>query len=99
MDTGAELFSRLNTWCKDHRHGVRNRKQWKQMAYGAAEDIHRDLVASGFPPLSNGLLRRAASHADWWWWKQNSRSAYGRARSHHDKGNPVKPTVLDEGIK
>lgn len=99
MDTGAELFSRLNEWCKEHRHGVRSRKQWKTMAYGAAEGIHHELVASGFAPLSPDLLRRAASHADWWWWKQNSRSAYGRARSRHGTGNPVKPTVLDDGIE
>ena len=99
MDTGAELFGRLNTWCKDHRHGVRSRKQWKYMTYGAAEDIHQELVASGFAPLSADLLRRAASHADWWWWKQNSRSPYGRAHSRHDKGNPVKPTALDDGIE
>ena len=98
MDTGAELFARLNAWCKDHRHGVRSRRLWKNMAYGAAEDIHRELVASGFAPLGEDLLRRTASHADWWWWKQNSHSAYGRARSRQGKGNPLKPTVLDGGI-
>ncbi|MBV1779070.1 hypothetical protein KRR55_08095 [Paeniglutamicibacter sp. ABSL32-1] len=98
MDTGTELFSRLSEWCKEHRHSVRIRKQWKNMAYGAAEEIHRELVVRGFTPLSERRLRRIAANADWWWWKQNSRSSYGRARSRHDKGNPVKPTVLDTGI-
>lgn len=98
MDTGAELFGRLSAWCKDHRHGVRSRKQWKNMAYGAAEDIHQEMIAMGFAPLSENHLRRIAANADVWWWKQNSRSAYGRAHSRHGKGNPVKPTVLDTGI-
>ena len=98
MDTGSELFVRLSAWCKEHRFGVRNRNQWKDMVLGAAVDIHQELIQSGSPPLGESHLYRIASNAEQWWWKQNSHSAYGRARSSHGKGNPLKPTVLDSGI-
>lgn len=99
MDTGAELHRRLNGWCKEHRYGVRSRKQWKNLAYGAAHNIHQDLLDLGFAPLSDSHLRRIATNAEQWWWKQNSRSAYGRARARHGEGNPLKPTALDDSIE
>lgn len=98
MDTGTEMFGRLSTWCKDHRHGVRSRNQWDHMVRGAAADIHRDLLKAGFAPLGEVRVEKITSDAEQWWWKQNAHSPYGRARSVHGKGNPVKPTALDEGI-
>lgn len=68
------------------------------MSFGAAEDIHKELVVRGFAPLSADQLRRMSSHGGWWW-KQNSRRPYERAHSRHIKGNSVKSTVLDDGIE
>lgn len=99
MGTGPELQKRLNAWCKEHRHGVRSRKQWNSMVQGAAEEIYQDLLTVGFAPLRESHLQRIVTNAEQWWWKQNSRSPYGRARAPHHKGNPLKPTVLDDGIE
>lgn len=99
MDTGVEVHDRLNAWCKEHRYGVRSRKQWTAMVYGAAYDIHQELLGLGFVPLRDSQLRRIVINAEQWWWKQNSHSPYGRARARHTKGNPMKPTVFDEGIE
>ncbi|PQZ91629.1 hypothetical protein CQ018_13410 [Arthrobacter sp. MYb227] len=99
MDTGAELLHRLNAWCKDHRYGVRNPQQWNSLSHGAAHDIYQELLTAGFTPLHDSQLQRIVTNTEQWWWKQNSRSPYGRARASHHKGNPLKPTALDDGIE
>lgn len=99
MGTGPELQKRLNVWCKEHRYGVRGSQQWTSLIHGAAHDIYQDLLADGFTPLGESQLHRIVANAEQWWWKQNSHSPYGRARARHHRGNPLKPTVLDDGIE
>lgn len=99
MSTGQELQKRLNSWCREHRYGVRSSQQWTSLVHGTAQEIYQDLLSTDFTPLTEIQLYRIVANAEQWWWKQNSRSAYGRARARHDKGNPLKPTALDEGIE